>query len=171
MVIIGIILVYQQYDILLIIPLFSSAFAFVILYDQRIVLMTHLYLLHIEKNKIPTLIGSFSNERMEEFLQYWMGWEHYWSRYEPEYASITYSFGMLFGLIPFISSMLWSSLSILKLATSNLPNFIHYASFCIDILLVSFLIFKMIALYKLPKIHKKKMMLSKKNDRKARNSK
>jgi len=129
MVVLGAVFIYSKFDFLLIIPLFSTAFALVTIYRQKTLMMTGRYLLQLEKEKIPELVEI---EHSEDQKQLFLEWEHYWFENEPHYYIVTVSFSILFLIIPFFSSTYWTYLVLSGFLESGLSRWFHFSSLVLN---------------------------------------
>jgi len=131
--ILGFIFVYQVYEAILVIPFITIALAYRWIWDVQIVVVYNGYLLEMEENKIPELIDFFDATR-EDYLKYWVGWQHYYdeTRFQrtPTWA---YAVALFLG-IPTIFSI--GYLFINGLASANLLYILAaviYFLLCMDI--------------------------------------
>lgn len=137
-----------KYDVLLIAPWFAAAFAYKWISDSKIIQVTADYLLHIERDRIPVAMGSFDVEAANKYEHLWIGWQHYWLAHAPKQKYHRYTILILFLVIPFGSSMLYSSLSILHVTVSSLPFLIHVLSLFLNTILLAHVAFSLFAVKK-----------------------
>jgi len=111
----GLIFIHKIYDLIMIIPIFSLALFFRILWEQTVIIKIGQYIrTEIEEKKIPMLIGKI-NVKKDQELEYtdlWMGWQYFWKRTShPKYYQ--YSLVMLFLLFSVVPAVLYNIYSIL----------------------------------------------------------
>lgn len=87
------------YDLLLIIPILSSSFAFRYIWEQNVIVTIGNYLRMMEEDIFPKFIGQRSNS--EKQMMYWVGWEHYFRDNFPKGSFYKYTIQILFVGIPF----------------------------------------------------------------------
>lgn len=94
-VIVGFAFTEKNYDLLLVTPIVSSAFAFRYVWEQSIMSKIGDYLRIIEAEILPEIIGHKSNTNLET-TEYWVGWEHYFMRFFPRPAYYILTIEILF---------------------------------------------------------------------------
>lgn len=119
-------------DLLLAIPIVSSAFCFRYIWEQAVIVRIGNYLAHMEKNIFPGLIGTRNDEGVEEYQKLWVGWEHYFKKHFPEIAFYKHAIVILLVILPILPQVIFSSLiiasryfSITLPFKSCLPTLVH----------------------------------------------
>lgn len=108
-----------SFDALVILPLVSTAFGYRYLWEQRVIGCITSYLLRMERETLPRLIGLRPHhDAHSASSQYWVGWEHYFRDYRP-WPFHRVSSLLTFVGIPIIPSMLYC----LSATSSVRPNY------------------------------------------------
>ena len=111
----GLIFIHKIYDLIMVIPIFSLALFFRILWEQTVIIKIGQYIrTEIEEKKIPMLIGKINVKEDQEFeyTDLWMGWQYFWKKTSyPKYYQ--YSLLMLFLLFSVVPAVLYNIYSIL----------------------------------------------------------
>ena len=118
MAVVGYIITQKQYDVLLSIPIFIVPLVYRYIWEQSVIVVIGRYIREeIEQKKIPELIGYRSNIS-EDYEKYWAGWEHYWAANAPK-PFYKPAIIFLFIIIPFLPSLIWSSLCVTSFFLNN----------------------------------------------------
>src|SRR3981081_449256 len=75
----------DTYDILLAVPIVSTAFSLRYLWEQTVIIMLGDYLRLVEREIIPSLIGKRAGHQ-HEHERLWVGWQHYFHEHFPKLA-------------------------------------------------------------------------------------
>ena len=106
----GLIFVHKIYDVVMVLPIFSLALLFRILWEQAVIVKIERYIhTEIEEKKIPMLIGKVTEKEVAEssYANLWMGWQHFW-RETPTPRYYQYSIFMLFSLFSVVPAILYN---------------------------------------------------------------
>jgi hypothetical protein len=131
-VIIAYVLAQKAYDVLLVIPMLSSAFAFRYIWEQNVIVLLCTYVREeIEGKMIPALIGRRLETREGASEEYWLGWEHYFMERFPRPHFYKYTIELLFVALPFAPALVFSGFVLLSAVVikggveSNVPIPVH----------------------------------------------
>ena len=102
----------KNYDLLLLIPVISSAFAFRYIWEQNIIEIIGNYLKIMEDEILPEVIGYRDTDQNQR--KYWVGWEHYFRNHFPRRHYYKYTIELLFVVIPIFPAVFYSIIVILK---------------------------------------------------------
>jgi hypothetical protein len=134
----GLIVAHETYDLILIIPIFSLALLFRILWEQIVIIKIGEYIHNeIEEKKIPILMGKINKEQDIDYTNLWMGWQHFWKE-TPHTKYYQYSLFMLFLLFSVVPAVLYNIYSILAPLAGMAVTTILPIEVLIFILIVNF---------------------------------
>ena len=134
-IMIGWAIISKAYDILLAVPIASTALTLRYLWEQACIIMLGDYLRLIECELIPSLIGK-PHQAQHKHEHFWVGWEHYFCEYSTKSAFYKPAVVILMVLVPFLPCLVYSR-SILAShylgasvqIQSNLPLAVHACVF------------------------------------------
>jgi len=101
---VGVAYVVQQkaYDLLLAIPLLTTALGFRHLWEQTVIVTIGGYIRdEIEAKRIPELLGHRQGTETADYDPYWVAWEHYFRARCPPHAYYKLAIQILYVLLPF----------------------------------------------------------------------
>jgi len=113
-IMIGYVLAEKNYDLFLVIPVVSSAFAFRYIWEQNIIVMIGNYLRIMEAEILPEIIGYRSKDTDQNYRGYWVGWEHYFMDHFPKPYFYKYTIELLFVGVPIFPALIYSMAVILQ---------------------------------------------------------
>lgn len=149
-IMIGYVLTEKIYDLLLGIPLVTSAFAFRYIWEQSIIVTIADYLRIIEHEIFPEIIGYRSQDIDRSRETSWLGWEHYFVDHFPKPYFYKYTIELLFVGIPIFPALVYSLAAVSQHFTlfstgvnSSLPVPVHVAVFVVYLLLALYLSWKL----------------------------
>lgn len=116
-ILVGYILTSKNYDLLLVIPVVSSAFAFRYIWEQNIIVTLGGYLRIIEAEILPEIIGYRSKDHDQNYRRYWVGWEHYFMDHFPKPYFYKYTIEILFVIVPIFPALIYSMAVMLQYFT------------------------------------------------------
>jgi len=111
----GLIFVHKIYDLIIVIPIFSLALLFRILWEQTVIRRIGDYIhTEMEEKKIPMLTGKINVKNNQElgYTNLWMGWQHFWNE-TPHIKYHQYSLLMLFLLFSVVPAVLYNIYNII----------------------------------------------------------
>jgi hypothetical protein len=76
----GLVLVYQKFEALIIFPVITILLAYRFVWDLQVSSQYSEYLVEVEKEKLPKLIG-FLDPRLAGYQKYWIAWQNYYWDY------------------------------------------------------------------------------------------
>ena len=142
----GYILTSKNYDLLLVIPVVSSALAFRYIWEQNIIVTLGNYLRIIEDEILPQIIGY----RSKGLDKNWVRWEHYFIDHFPKPYFYKYAIELLFVVVPIFPALIFSVVVILQHLTlisiqinSVIPIPVHILMILIYLFLVCYLALKL----------------------------
>jgi hypothetical protein len=131
-IMLGYTLANRAYDLLLVVPIVSSAMAFRFSWEQAVIALLGKYLATVEEEVLPTIIGQRENNFELSDRNYWIGWEHYFEDHYLKTPSYMYAVQLVFVVIPYAPALIFSGLVIAKqffaasvLVETSLPIFVH----------------------------------------------
>jgi len=138
----------KNYDILLVIPVISSAFAFNFIWERNIIYIIAGYLKKIEDEILPEIIG-FRNT-YPNCPKYWVGWEHHFSEHSPKH-SYKIAVEALFVAIPIFPALIYSMIVVKQYfvptsiqINSFIPMPVHVCMILIYLFLACYLYWKLL---------------------------
>ncbi len=142
----------KNLDILLVLPLISSAFAFRYIWEQSIIVKIADYLRMIESQIMPKLTGLRSTKQNAlDTEKYWVGWEHYYQWTMKQSHSLLYykwTIELLF-VGPILMALFVSLAVVIQVSdvplmiNSFLPLQIHLLLIAINLLLAVYIFMKL----------------------------
>ena len=126
----GWIIAQKEYDVLLIVPIFTSALGLRYIWDQNLIVMIGSYIQELEKDVIPKLLSAKGDESSSESRV--INWEHYFKKNYPKFALYKPAIITLITILPIVPVLVFSISNLLpylinsnEIAPSNLHPAIH----------------------------------------------
>lgn len=127
-----------DYDVLLVIPIFSSALSLRYIWEQNIIVMMGGYLNELEEKIFPKLLSGDAADSAPESR--WIGWEHYFRANFPKRPLYKPASQILMVVVPMIPAVVYSALNLVsvwvhtpQLAVSHLHPAIHFIALMVYI--------------------------------------
>lgn len=148
MAVLGWVITFQNYDLLLALPIPTTLLAFRHMWDQSIIVLLGRYLEHMESQIFPSLLGRREGISDEPSSSLWVSWQHYYLKHQPRSRYYNYTILILFVIAPFLPSILFSATVILRtywpsaiciVVASRLPALMHILVFILYILFAAYL--------------------------------
>lgn len=103
------------YDVLLAIPIFSTALSLRYIWEQNVIVMMGDYLMGLEENVFPNILSEGTAD--SALTGRWINWEHYFRTNFPKLPLYKPAIEILLVIFPLMPAILFSSLSLLSVVS------------------------------------------------------
>ena len=149
MVVIGWAVSTGTYDVLLGVPVLSTAFALRYLWEQAVIVRLGDYIRLLEEHTLPSLIGT-PPPVATGGLPLWVGWQHYWDGHAPPSRWFKVAIVIVAVGIPFLPALTLAGVTLIQTyvlgsaaTATDMPTIVHVVAIPLYGLLAAWLVTKL----------------------------